>query len=726
MRDEDAAIYGYDLCHQEEFMVKSIGDPWNVFDLTTDGETLAWVARSGAGQYVQGYDLSSRREFLMIEAPNRYGFESIALGDGVLYYGYLVDQPGIYAYTPATGREEMIHSQGFDLVFADGKLLWTQEHISGGVVSEKSLHIKNLDTGEQTVVTQVINGYTYFSGYDAFGDTVVWSFFPGADTHVKSYNLSSGISTTISTNSGHYPVIHNHTAMWYEVSSGSEPGNRSIVTYDMISGKKTKLVEESTTNLYTVDILKDGILLFVVTDPYTGRDSLYMSDPDQSGLRFSTKEPYFSGQLSSDGWGRIGAQGRWLYESIDMGFDKWPVYGVQFILPEYDINGESFTNAALDARGPEPDGDGTRLFWLQRAANRLHARTLRIFVPMPGESYNENGNRVNAQKIYNFARDAEAYNMRLGIVIHNSQAFDMSAQKENWLRNLVQVFKNNDALNLIAYINADNEINHHCGGGDCYHVDWWPEYAADANEWVREVVDIVKDEDPALLVTVGMATELVPGVEGMQQTIDNYFEPHEDITLAKEVDFISPHNYGGGAYGIWDHIMTHEYPGPVVLEEYGYPTDPFVPGSNTAAQYRTEGPPECRNDPWVLLIDGSGYPTANCVETATGFIETNIRALGQDRRTDYAGGVAFMLVDTKAAARDNFNFPDDCDDPEATYDYFTGLFAIGTGEDYCEPGGTRTRGLGQLKSTGFRVCLYHSNYSLEKCQEKLYLPLIRR
>lgn len=137
---------------------------------------------------------------------------------------------------------------------------------------------------------------------------------------------------------------------------------------------------------------------------------------------------------------------------------------------------------------------------------------------------------------------------------------------------------------------------------------------------------------------------------------------------------------------------------------------------------------ECFRDPWA------GEVKAVCNGTAIELIEINIRAI---RETPIAGGVAFMLADTREEARDNFNYPDDCtispeeaqngeNGDDLTFDYFTGLFAT---DSYCA--GTFIRTAGSLKSTGYRVCLHHTNYapSTGECillTDKIFLPAVRR
>lgn len=739
IRNNSAAIYGCNLRTGEEFLVKDIRKVTYVYNLTSDGQTLAWIARSPEGSHIQGYNITTKQRFMIMAPTHRQAIDSAVLVDGVLYYAnHASGGGGIYAIQIATGEKHQISPEGYGLVASNSTLLWTEHQVLDRVVQEKSLHMRNMDTGQETVVV-TFDGNAYFTGYDASHDTVIWSLFPGRDPRVYMRDLSRSISTTTlldPSGFGAYPVMHGNMVAWLAASPTGDLKKGAIKTYNLDTGEISIVLREGS-SLRTRDLLEGNRLVFTSENSLTSKSALYIGDLSQLDVT-SLGHPDTNATDIPDGQnegtafgGQVFVAGRHLSIQTDPGkTQRWPVHGVQFILPDYEIDGETFTDDALAATGPiTQGGDSSRAFWLQKTEDRLHTQALRIFVPMPGERHNEHGNRVTPQNIYDFAQEARTHNMRLGVVIHNSPDFEMTSEKEQWLRELIQVFKGNNATNLIAYINADNEINNHCDESyqDCYHIKWDTTYGFKANAWVKSVANIVNDEDPGILVTVGMSTELTNTV---QVAVNNYLLAQSDgtstITLTDVVDFIAPHNYGGGAFGVWEHAEAG-YSGPVVLEEYGYPTDPFVAGSEPS-EFRLEGPPECRIDPWVLNEDGTGYTTQNCDRTATGFVETSARALGADPRTDYAGGAAFMLVDTKATARDNFDFPDDCSNLEATADYFTGLFAIGQEDDenYCEPGGTQTRGFGDLKFTGFRVCMYHTDYRLTECEPPLYLPLIRK
>jgi len=135
-----------------------------------------------------------------------------------------------------------------------------------------------------------------------------------------------------------------------------------------------------------------------------------------------------------------------------------------------------------------------------------------------------------------------------------------------------------------------------------------------------------------------------------------------------------------------DLRFTYGYSGPIVLEEFGWTTDPLSDDPRF-----TEGAPACIGDPWA----------AACRNTGPFFVEWSLRAL---REVPYAGGVAWMLADVARK---------DCAvDPS---DLWSGLFAAGEG--YC--GGTRSVAPGQGKATAARVAIF---YSADDLSSLTYMP----
>ena len=383
-----------------------------------------------------------------------------------------------------------------------------------------------------------------------------------------------------------------------------------------------------------------------------------------------------------DGCGQIRVAGEQLFDRRG----DWASHGVQFFLPQNGINERSF----WDDRYANARADGSLDLWLDRAALRLHPNLLRIFVELPAQVNGQMITPTSYATIADFAERAAMRGMRLGVVLHNSDDWRMTPERQAWIEGLISFFLEHGALERIAYLSADNEINNHClpvRQYDCFAID--SAYRAQAIGWVTAFAQVVKARSPQLLVTVGMATELDAG--GAGGGVANYWRAdRRGRTLVDALDFLAPHNYAGRAAPILTDIRVADWKGPVVLEEYGFPTDP----APRNAAY-TEGPPTCRQDPL----------RPECVQTAPYYVELNLRALGK-HPGGYAGGVAWMLADTLEK-----DMPGACANPALTFDLWTGLLAAGT--VYCD-GGTRTRAAGAPKATALRVCAYHTG-SIDLC-----------
>ncbi|NNJ11159.1 hypothetical protein EKD04_012515 [Chloroflexales bacterium ZM16-3] len=381
-----------------------------------------------------------------------------------------------------------------------------------------------------------------------------------------------------------------------------------------------------------------------------------------------------------DGCGQIRIAGAQLFDRRG----PWVAHGVQFFLPQDGINEHSF----WDDRYAAALADGSLDLWLDRAALRLHTNLLRIFVELPSRVDGQTITPTSYATITDFAERAAARGMRLGLVLHNSADWRMTPKRQAWIEGLISSFLERGTLERIAYISTDNEINNHCLPArqyDCFAID--PAYRDQAIGWATNFYRIIKARSPQLLVTVGMATEL--DAVGQGGGAANYWlRDRRGRTLADVTDFLAPHNYAGRADAVLADIRAAGSSAPVVLEEYGFPTDP----APRNAAY-TEGPPTCRQDPM----------RPECLQTAPYYVELNLRALGAG---GYAGGVAWMLADTQEK-----DLPGACENPAFTFDPWTGLLAAG--HVYCD-GGTRTRAEGAPKATALRVCAYHTG-SIDLC-----------
>jgi hypothetical protein len=386
----------------------------------------------------------------------------------------------------------------------------------------------------------------------------------------------------------------------------------------------------------------------------------------------------------------------------------WRMRGVQFFLPQYGINGKTLRDDNYAAAR----ADGSLDFWLERAQTYLHANMLRVFVDLPSTLSASTTviTPTSYSTLYDFASAANARGMRLGLVLHNSSDWEMTAPRASWIAGLLDYFAARGSLPTLAYLSADNEINNHCAnmGIDCF--DAGPGFDAQAYingavGWVAEFRAAVKGRAPQLLVTAGISSEMIDA-DLKRAAFDFFRTDSQRRNIAGLVDLLAPHNFSGGATAIIDDLRVGAaYRGAVVLEEFGFPTDP-----RPRDPIWTEGPPQCAASPLL----------AECASTAPFFVETNLRA---QQAGGYAGGSAWMLADMHEK-----DTPTACGDPSKSFALWTGLFAIGG--TYCD-GGTTSRNAGQPKATAMRVCIAYTG-SFSACmagtpfQVRGYLPTIAR
>lgn len=699
---------------------------------------------------IQGYDLTTRQEATLVEAADTTGFAitNPAIAGDVLYYeDTSAGHQGLFALNLATRQEELISLRGQNPVVADGILVWREEQSRGQYVPPESrLYMRQL--GSNPTNTLLVSGNGWFSGYAAASDSVVWSFYPspaGVDARVSQYNISRAISQTLSTDAGTFPVIDEQTVAWVN-TTGTGPDNqprRALLVQSSNAAANVPpaaaVVAESSAVVQPWAILGGQQLVFTVEeDPSTGLRALYVTTIGQRGLHFVENEAAarLHSTAASD---QVYASGRRLY----LAGERFNLDGVQFFLtsPGLGINAKTFRQAEFShSSGPiqdfnpvafvnssaeKPDGRrGARAYFMDRARNGLHAQTLRIYVDLPGDGDNRGAtNEFFQRNLYRFAREADQLGLRLGVVIHNSANFEMTTQKRDWISEFIRCFRGQgvagcgttDLTRVIAYVSADNEINRHCDGGDQRNCYADQSYANAANNWVFEVKEIFDDynnPERPIPVTVGLSTEI--GNVTLEEMIAIFTDANATRQLDQIVNFISPHNYGGGGRAIFREINAQGILNPVVLEEYGFATDPIqrieiINGKETAI-YREEV--LCRQAPY----------TEECNNTATQFVEANIDAIQEE---NFAGGVAFMLADVFGDKQGkNCNLRDR--ERGMVPDYFSGLYTVGG--DYC--GGTYIGFFGMPKTTAFRVCLHHTGNDINRCKalefSVIFLPFAGR
>src|SRR6476646_4171620 len=97
---------------------------------------------------------------------------------------------------------------------------------------------------------------------------------------------------------------------------------------------------------------------------------------------------------------------------------RWPMRGVQFFLPQYGINDKTLRDDNYAAARD----DGSLAFWLGRAQGYLRANMLRVFVDLPDTVGGSTTviTPTNYSTLHDFAIQADARGLRLGLVLHNS------------------------------------------------------------------------------------------------------------------------------------------------------------------------------------------------------------------------------------------------------------------------------------------------------------------
>jgi hypothetical protein len=714
-RDADQlTIYGYDLASRTRFPLAQPADPTSA--LASDGVVLAWTVLDRDERTLAIHSYDPRSGAVSKLATGIGGASEIAIDRGWLYYtDSTLNHRGLFAREIAGGREQLVSPAGRRPVAADGALLWSEEQPNGvGRISTWSLHLRTRDgRHHDTMIAAGAAGYGGFSGYDVSGDAAVWAFAEGApDTSVQVFNLADGARSMLG-QTGIQPQIDGDSVVWTErASAGPGTDQRwSMRAYSLASGQATTLVAPGTAAIVGHGIAGDRTVTLMVRRGAAGvATELHLLGPEVRGLRFEAATRIAGAPAACDpalpsSCGQIRA-----LPDATLADDggRWTMRGVQFFLPQHGINGKTFRDdnyaAAL--------ADGSLDFWLERARGYLRANMLRVFVDLPATSIVSGTTTVitptSYSTLHSFATEANARGMRLGLVLHNSADWEMTAARAGWIAGLLDYFAARGSLPMLAYLNADNEINNHCanGGGDCF--DAGPGFDAQAYvdgalEWVAQFRSLVKQRAPQMLVTAGISSEMID--MDLTRPAFNFFRPDsQGRNLAGLIDFLAPHNYTGGATAIINDLrIGTAYRGVVVLEEFGFPTDPRPRDPSW-----TEGPIQCWANPLL----------AECRATAPFFVETNLRA---QRDGGYAGGSAWMLADMREKDTSSA-----CADPKKSFALWTGLFAIGG--TYCE-GGTASRGAGQPKATALRVCIAYTS-SFSTCSPgtpfrvRGYLPVI--
>ena len=652
-----SVIFATDAPQQPPYRI--LTRPGAILSLAADTDYLAWVERDPQTQQLAIYAYNLRTTQLerhqQLELPSDWA--EIAVGGGTLA---VTSRHGLVLHQLADGSQVTVSTNAQRPVACAEGVLWSERHADGSEPFPVwSLYLRS-SAGVQLIASHQA-GYAGLSGYACGDGWIAWAFAPPArDTDLLAQPVAGGPIYRLGPARGSGIQISNGELTWEDVEGA---GAGEALRWNLGGSLQPRRLRG------TSEVSVQG-------------DAVGGASGCNPTIASSCGQVAISRTQFSDLAG------------------PWQARGVQFFLPQYGINDATF----YDNNYGTATLAGTTDRWLDRAQRELHTNLLRIYVELPYRQ--SDGTLVaptNYTTIFDFLYRANLRGMRLGISLHNSADWTMTTERRTWITGLLDYLITNNAIAALAYINADNEINNHCGGSarDCFDstvtFNAQP-YINGALEWVAQLRSVVKARAPSVLLTVGISTEM--GDTDNTRAAFNFFRADsQGRTLARLVDFLAPHNYGGGAAGIADDIRYTGYTAPLLLEEYGFPTDPFPRNA-----LWTEGDPSCRVAPLQ----------ARCYNTAPYFVETNLQFA---RSRGYAGSVAWMLADMQA--KDTANA---CNDPNRTFDLWTGLFAIGGA--YCA-GGTYTRGEGQLKATGFRVCVAYAG-TAGLCGYRVYVPTVQR
>lgn len=685
-RDGDQFVLSCrDLRSQAQTVLAIAATPLNA--LVGDDTRLLWVEQAGSGAHVRMYDhATSTIATVVATQPDA----ALALDGATLY---IADQRGLTAHDLTTGVEQLVSANGQRPAALGGALLWSEERYLGPQQpSEWRLLLQPAPAAQPIELAQQTASYGGFTNYTLVPGAALWAAgAAAADQRLLRYDIATGSTRVVAAAVDSFAASPGAVAWSTPQSAETLPAwvimrRGAAGKTDVFAADRHVQVEALTARGVLASFDADGARVLYLLGP---GDVLPQRPPQTSAVTAPCAATLADcGQVYANGAALADNGGPWLMR------------GVQFFHPRYGINGKTF----WDANYASAANDGSLDFWLDTARSMLRANLLRLFVDLP--RFDDAGLVVTPTSyatVYDMAQRAAQRDMRLGISLHNSADWALTPERAAWIGGLIDYFMVRDALPLIAYLNADNEINNHCGSGnDCFDSrTGYPAqaYVDGAIDWVVQFRALVKSRGP-VLVTVGISSE-VRDYDQARAAFDFFRTDSTSRTLASQVDFLSPHNYSGGAAGVIDDLRYNGYRGAIVLEEYGYPTDPYPRDS-----YWTEGPFVCRYTP----LDGG------CRNTAPFFVETNLEAL---RSRSYAGSAAWMLADVNEKNQANA-----CTTQPS--DLWTGLFA--NGGSYCA-GGTYTLQAGAPKATAVRVCVANGG-DLFDCdpllaqRTQLALPLV--
>jgi|GEM_PF-3205360 len=614
------------------------------------------------------------------------------------------------------------------------------------------------------------------------GDNIAWVAVTPVDgglsqRAVWSYELKSGQSRVVVASSTAHLYVDGLTAQG-----------------DLVYGVENRKTGQR--GLYLTSVSSSNAGYDTVYDTSVDANPAVLNTPIPEACRV-THYPTNCGQVAASGRNFTDDVGVWRGKGVHVFLPDYELGGESFYVRNYFNPKTAALQAPLGLVRPDVET------LLNAAQHGVKANFVRIFVDLPGDSLKVPEKVASIDAILDFLIAANRHKLRVGIVMHNSSKAkpDIAYFRDNyfkmdltgtplvlpscagqlttptptptpinqirkqWIQAFITCVTNRNLSDVVAYVSADNEINNHCnqpgiayngttpveGRVDCFAASKFPGYDALAQRWVREFNALFVGT--GIMTTVGLSTEMYtegidrqPAIpENVDDAVGRFFEASTgEQPLYDSVTFLSPHNYGGAGPNIIVAIRAAEAPlvplKPVMLEEYGHATDPFVEGVKSSNIVTPAASPTPVTSPTPSVIhpnntEGAsgcvllyqvGYPAnpfyPRCANVAPWYIGVNAKSI---RENGYAGGAAFMLTDVYPTGAGPVA-DESCKKP----DYYTGLYSIGLVSDqgkkisYCcgtyttYPAGARgLSDMSKLKLTGTVVLYHHQQPWLEELYE---------
>ena len=294
VRSGTPVFYGYNAAEHTSFVVSQevISEQTS---FASDGRTVVWTEgiRRGGGINIMRRDLATGETGIAVWGLfGDWSGITVALnGDTLFYTDNEQEHRGLFAHDLNTDKEVLVSATGFAPLARDGKLLWTERTTTGSGAGQRTVieaHLRLLGSDDERVIgkQEGVVGPTGYSGYDTLGDNVVWSLDgPNGDTHVFRYQISSGLTTALSTGTGSNPKLSGATVVWatHPYFDGTTGGKWTLVRYNLNDGSITNLTDPLPAQLdRPVAIVGSAVATMIDSGTSTGTAllrSLYLIGP---------------------------------------------------------------------------------------------------------------------------------------------------------------------------------------------------------------------------------------------------------------------------------------------------------------------------------------------------------------------------------------------------------------------------------------------------------------